>query len=64
MTSVDERRPELSVAFVFQEQRIEREIKVLREKHVEEEKSRRRAQVRPFDFSAKLTELLCDLFSV
>ena len=35
---------------LFQEQRIEREIKVLREKHVEEEKSKRRAQVRSPNF--------------
>lgn len=34
---------------LFQEQRIEQEINVLREKHVVEEKSKRRGQVRSLD---------------
>lgn len=37
----------------FQEQRIEREIKALREKHVEEEKSKRRGQVKRIEIETK-----------
>lgn len=46
----------------FQEQRIEREIKVLREKHVEEEKSKRRGQVKRIEIEIEKKTKRCLTF--